>query len=170
MSVERRSTQQQLNASLREQVVIRKMYFNDLNKVMAVEEKAYPHPWTLGIFRDCLRVGYLAWVMELDDEIIGYTIVMQSPGEAHVLNICIHPDYQGRGLGRYFLRFVIAQMQQRQVEMLLLEVRRTNSVAQSLYASEGFHQLGVRKDYYPAGQGREDAIILARYLSERPEQ
>jgi len=147
-------------------VEIRTMSHSDLKQVITVEEKAYPHPWTLGIFRDCLRIGYNAWVMTLDKEIIGYAIVMLSPGEAHILNICIDPDFQKKGLGRYLLRHILKKSKQTDVDMVLLEVRRSNAAAQQLYQSEGFHELGVSKAYYPADNGREDAIILAKYLSK----
>ena len=147
-------------------VEIRTMSYSDLKSVISVEEKAYPHPWTLGIFRDCLRIGYNAWVMTLDKKIIGYGIVMLSPGEAHILNICIEPDFQKKGLGRYLLRFILKKSNQTDVDMVLLEVRRSNAAAQQLYQSEGFHELGVRKAYYPADNGREDAIILAKYLAK----
>jgi len=145
-------------------VEIRTMSYADLKSVISVEKKAYPHPWTLGIFRDCLRIGYNAWVMTLDKEIIGYGIVMLSAGEAHILNICIEPDFQKKGLGRYLLRHILKKSKQTDVDMVLLEVRRSNTTAQQLYQSEGFHELGVRKAYYPADNGREDAIILAKYL------
>ena len=145
-------------------VEIRTMHATDLKQVIKVEEKAYPHPWTIGIFRDCLRMGYNAWVMTLDDAVIGYGVVMLSPGEAHILNICIDPDYQRKGLGRYLLNHLIKKSNQTDIDMLLLEVRRSNERAQQLYLSEGFHELGVRKAYYPVDEGREDAIILAKYL------
>ena len=146
-------------------VDVRTMAYTDLKQVIAVEQKAYPHPWTLGIFRDCLRIGYNAWVMTLDNKVIGHGIVMLSPGEAHILNICIDPEYQRKGLGRHLLRHLVKKSNQTDIDMILLEVRRSNIKAQSLYHSEGFHELGVRKAYYPADNGREDAIILAKYLS-----
>jgi len=156
---------QNMNDEMSALVEIRTMSFVDLKQVLTVEHKAYPHPWTLGIFRDCLRIGYNAWVMTMNNNIIGYGIVMLSPGEAHILNICIDPDYQRKGLGRYLLRHLIKKSQQTDVDMVLLEVRRSNAGAQQLYLSEGFHELGVRKGYYPAQNGREDAIILAKYLA-----
>lgn len=156
---------QNMNGAMSAMVEIRTMSYSDLKQVITVEKKAYPHPWTLGIFRDCLRIGYNAWVMTLDNKIIGYGIVMLSPGEAHILNICISPDYQRKGLGRHLLRHLLKKSNQTDVDMVLLEVRRSNSNAQQLYLSEGFHELGVRKAYYPADNGREDAIILAKYLA-----
>lgn len=154
-----------MNEEMSSLVDVRTMTTSDLQDVIAVEKRAYPHPWTLGIFRDCLRIGYNAWVMTLDDAVIGYGIVMLSPGEAHILNICIDPDYQRKGLGRYLLNHLVKKSNQTDVDMILLEVRRSNEHAQQLYLSEGFHELGVRKAYYPADNGREDAIILAKYLA-----
>ena len=158
---------QNMNENMSALVEIRTMNYSDLSQVITVEKKAYPHPWTLGIFRDCLRVGHHAWVMLLDQNIIGYAVVMLSPGEAHILNICIDPDYQAKGLGRHLLRYLIKSTRHTDIDMVLLEVRRSNTTAQRLYQSEGFHELGVRKAYYPAKDGREDAIILARYLSNK---
>jgi len=154
-----------MNEDMSALVEIRTMTYSDLKQVIVVEKKAYPHPWTPGIFRDCLRVGYTSWVMTLDKTVIGYGVVMLSPGEAHVLNICIDPEYQAKGLGRYLLHHLIKQSNRTDVDMILLEVRRSNVNAQRLYLSEGFHELGVRKAYYPTEDGREDAIILAKYLA-----
>ena len=156
---------QNMNDEMSALIEVRTMNYSDLKQVLAVEKKAYPHPWTLGIFRDCLRVGYHAWVMTFDDQIIGYGIVMLSPGEAHILNICIDPDHQGKGLGRHLLRYIVRKSNLTDVDMILLEVRRSNANAHKLYQSEGFHELGVRKAYYPTEDGREDAIILAKYLA-----
>jgi len=158
---------QNMNENMSALVEIRTMNYSDLKQVVAVEKKSYPHPWTLGIFRDCLRVGHHAWVMTLDKKVIAYAIIMLSPGEAHILNICVAPDYQTKGLGRYLLRYLINRTDQTDIDMVLLEVRRSNAKAQLLYQSEGFHELGVRKAYYPADNGREDAIILAKYLANK---
>ena len=154
-----------MNEDMSALVEIRTMNYSDLKQVIVIEKKAYPHPWTPGIFRDCLRVGYTSWVMTLDKTVIGYGVVMLSPGEAHVLNICIDPEYQAKGLGRYLLHHLIKQSNRTDVDMILLEVRRSNVNAQRLYLSEGFHELGVRKAYYPTEDGREDAMILAKYLA-----
>lgn len=154
-----------MNDELTAMVAVRTMNYSDLKQVIAIEQRAYPYPWTIGIFRDCLRVGYSAWVMTLDKKVMGYGVVMFAPGEAHILNICIDPDYQGKGLGRYLLKYLLKKSVQTDIDMIMLEVRRSNVGAQHLYESEGFNELGVRKAYYPADDGREDAIILAKYLS-----
>lgn len=143
---------------------IRTMTYADLKQVIEVEMQAYTHPWTIGIFRDCLRVGYSCWVLAEDDVIIGYGIVMLAAGEAHVLNLCVKPDCQRKGLGRHLLNYMADKATQSGIDMILLEVRRSNRSAIDLYMSEGFHELGVRDNYYPAETGREDAIIFAKYL------
>lgn len=156
---------QNMNDRLTAMVKVRTMNYFDLEQVVEIEQRAYPYPWTLGIFRDCLRVGHNAWVLTLENKLIGYGIVMLAPGEAHILNICIDPEYQRKGLGRYLLRHLIKKSAQTDIDMVMLEVRCSNVSAQRLYQSEGFNELGVRKAYYPADSGREDAIILARYLT-----
>ena len=161
---------QNMNEGLTTLVEIRAMIYSDLKQVSAIEKEAYPHPWSSGIFRDCLLIGYNSWVMTLDKNVIGYGIIMLSPGEAHVLNLCIDPHYQHNGLGRHMLRHLIASSNKTDVDMVLLEVRRSNKEAQQLYQSEGFHELGVRKAYYPATNGREDAIILAKYLANNDDE
>ena len=153
-----------MQTALSDALEIRAMLNDDLSDVMDVEKNSYTHPWTLGIFRDCLRVGYHCWVAENDKKIIGYGIVMMAASESHILNLCIHPDYQGKGYGRELLHFLVTQAQQSGSDMILLEVRESNKTAISLYDSSGFHELGVRRDYYPADNGREDAVILAKYL------
>lgn len=143
---------------------LRAMNVDDVVDVMDIEYKSYDHPWTHGIFEDCLRVGYCSWVMELDGEIIGYGVMSIAAGEAHVLNICIDPDYQGRGLGRKILARLLSLAKDHNVDTVFLEVRISNQVAQMLYESEGFNEIGQRRGYYPAFEGREDALVYAKVI------
>lgn len=143
---------------------LRPMSYTDLRQIIDIETRVYKYPWTKGIFRDCLRVGYSCWVAKEDSSLIGYGIVMLAAGEAHILNLCVKPGYQGKGLGRKMLHHLMDQARSINTDMVLLEVRRSNQLATDLYLSEGFHELGVRKAYYPSEEGREDAIILAKYL------
>ena len=145
------------------QLTFRTMVGGDLKQVMEIEVQAYTHPWTTGIFRDCLR-GHRCWVALQGDEIVGYGVLMMAPGESHVLNLCVKPDQQRKGIGRELLRLLAKYSEQSGADMILLEVRRSNQAAIDLYQDEGFHELGVRKAYYPADDGREDAIIFAKYL------
>ncbi len=142
------------------------MHPDDLPTVLAVERAAYPTPWSEGIFRDCLRVGYCCLVAEDDSELIGHVIMMVAAGECHVLNVCVHPRRQGRGLGRRLLRRVLALARRRDADTAFLEVRASNAAAIGLYASEGFNEIGRRRGYYPAvdGDGREDAVVMALAL------
>jgi len=143
---------------------IREMTIDDLGRVIDIEIAAYEHPWTLGIFRDCLRVGYSCWVYEDNGTIVAYGIVMLSSAEAHVLNLCVHPDYQHRGIGRLLLNHLTHTARESGADTILLEVRQSNIIAIQLYLSSDFHELGTRAGYYPDHDGREDAIILAKSL------
>lgn len=143
------------------QPILRPMLEEDLAEVMRIELRSYTHPWTLGIFKDCLRVGYHCLVYETDDEMLGYTVMSHAVGEAHILNICIRPDAQGNGYGSMLLQEVIEAARRMHTDTLLLEVRPSNHAALTLYHKMGFCEVGTRKNYYPAENGREDALILA---------
>jgi [ribosomal protein S18]-alanine N-acetyltransferase len=142
------------------------MRHEDLDEIMGVEVRAYPFPWTDGIFRDCMRVGYSCWVMIEAERLVGYAVMSMAAGECHVLNLCVRPECQGRGYGRYLLRGLLEHARRHKVETAFLEVRPSNAPAVHLYQSEGFNEVGLRKRYYPANRGREDALVLARALVE----
>ncbi|BDU15489.1 ribosomal protein S18-alanine N-acetyltransferase [Lysobacter auxotrophicus] len=148
---------------------LRPMREDDLDAVHAVEIRAYEFPWTVGIFRDCLRADYPAWVMQHESRIIGYFLMSIAADEAHVLNICIDPGFQGQGLGRQLLRALVRVARGRGAERVFLEVRPSNAGAIALYHSEGFNEIGRRPRYYPARDGREDALVMAIELLP-PEQ
>ncbi len=149
-------------------VRVRPMTEADLVTVMAIERAAYEFPWTEGIFRDCLRVGYCCWVLEEAGAVRGYGIMSVGAGEAHLLNLCIAPEVQRRGLGRRLLRHLLALARYHGASTVLLEVRKSNRRALRLYRGMGFREIGLRRDYYPAAQGREDALVLARRLVQAP--
>lgn len=140
------------------------MLDSDVPAVTAIEEAVYSHGWNAGIFHDCLRVHYSCWVMELDGELIGYGILSVAAGEAHILNIAVADRCQGRGYGRAFMHFLLDTSREHGAQEAFLEVRPSNRAATHLYDSLGFHQVGLRHDYYPAVRGREDAIIMALLL------
>lgn len=145
--------------------LIRPMEKADIPWVMAIEQKSYEFPWTDGIFSDCLAVGYHCSVMERGGEIIGYAIVSIAAGECHILNICIHERQRRQGLGRRFMQHILEHARSQGALMAYLEVRPSNIVATGLYWSLGFEQIALRKDYYPARRGREDALVLACVLA-----
>lgn len=150
---------------------LRPMRETDLDTVMEIELRAYPFPWTHGIFRDCLRAGYPAWVLQEGKGIIGYGVLSVAADEAHVLNLCIDPLAQGGGRGRRLLRALLEIAHRRGARRIFLEVRPSNPGAIALYHDEGFNEIGRRPRYYPARQGREDAIVMALELlgAEQPD-
>ncbi|HEX5664426.1 MULTISPECIES: ribosomal protein S18-alanine N-acetyltransferase [unclassified Lysobacter] len=147
---------------------LRVMREDDLDAVMAIELRAYPFPWSRGIFRDCLRAGYPSWVLEDDEDIIGYGVLSVAADEAHILNLCTAPHRQGHGHGRRLLRALLQQARSRGAQRLFLEVRPSNPQAVALYMGEGFSEIGRRPRYYPAHHGREDAIVMAMELPPHP--
>ena len=147
-----------------EGVVVRPMREPDLGQIITIEKAAYEFPWSPGIFRDCLRVGYCCWVLEQLDTIDAYGIMQVSAGECHVLNLCVRTEMQGQGLGGQLLVRLMTVGRDHHADTALLEVRPTNDPARKLYARLGFQEVGVRRAYYPGRNGREDALILARPL------
>lgn len=140
---------------------LRPMRDADVEAVAAIERSAYEFPWSVGIFRDCLRAGYDCRVLVEHQTILGYGILSVGAGEAHVLNVCIAPSHQGRHLGRRLVRQVIDLARWHRAERIFLEVRPSNERAIALYLSLGFNEIGKRPNYYPARRGREDAIVMA---------
>jgi ribosomal-protein-alanine N-acetyltransferase len=136
----------------------------DIPTILAIDKSAYEFPWTDGIFRDCLRVGYHCRVLEQFDTIQAYGVMSVAADEAHLLNLCVKPQAQRQGFGRKMLAHLIDLARRAGADMILLEVRATNYPAIALYTAMGFGEIGQRKNYYPARQGREDALLLARAL------
>jgi ribosomal-protein-alanine N-acetyltransferase len=140
------------------------MRLDEVAEVMHVERAAYIHPWTEGIFLDCLRVGYCCWVCELGGELAGHGVLSVAAGEAHLLNLCVHPHWQRSGVGRRLLKRLLRLAAEHQADTVFLEVRVSNRPAIALYESEGFIEVGLRRGYYPCTAGREDAAIFAKAL------
>jgi ribosomal-protein-alanine N-acetyltransferase len=147
-------------------VRFRAMVPSDLPAVAAVERASYQFPWSEGIFRDCLRVGYLCRVAELGGEVIAYGVVAMGAGEAHILNLCVRSELRGRSIGRQMLMLLLERARQAGMEAVFLEVRPSNPLAIALYQSVGFVQVGLRKGYYQAPDGREDALVLRLGLAD----
>ena len=146
------------------QVDIRPMHELDVPLIVAIERAAYQFPWSEGIFRDCLRVGYVCRVVDVGGELAGYGIMSVGAGEAHILNVCIRDEYRCRGLARKILLFLLDRARTAGMYEAFLEVRPSNIAAARLYHSLGFEQVGVRRGYYQATVGREDAAVLRRIL------
>lgn len=144
----------------------RRMTAADLDAVIATEDSIYPHPWTRGNFADSIAAGYHCWIVECGGEMAGYTVVAVAAGEAHLLNLSVAAPWQRRGIGREILNFVLKLARDYGAGKVLLEVRPSNSAALALYAAGGFSEIGVRRCYYPAGDAREDAIVLQLVLDK----
>ena len=142
----------------------RRMTARDLDALMAIENAIYPYPWTRGNFSDSLDAGYHCWIVECDGVVVGYSVVMIAAGEAHLLNLSIAAGWQRRGLGTGLLRFIIKLARDYQAAKIFLEVRPSNAAARALYGGAGFAEIAVRRDYYPAGAGREDAVVMELVL------
>jgi len=136
----------------------------DLDSVIAIELSAYPFPWTYGIFEDCLRSGYCAWVAARGPMICGYGLLSVGAGEAHVLNLCVSPVQRRQGLGNLLLERLLEDARAAGAQRVFLEVRPSNADAVALYDARGFHLITRRPHYYPTHTGREDALVMAMEL------
>ncbi len=139
---------------------IRTMTHSDLDSVLLIEHQNYEFPWEEDIFVDCFKAGYECLVCEYDNNILGYCLLSMAVGEAHILNISVHQKEQSQGIGRRMLEHLIDTARGK-AETIFLEVRPSNVGAIALYEKMGFNEIGIRKGYYPAQNGREDAIMLA---------
>jgi len=133
-----------------------------LDAVLAVEQRAYTHPWTRGNFTDALASGYQAQVLMAGDHLLGYFVAMQGVDEVHLLNITVTPEYQHQGWARVLLDGLALWSRGRGAQWLWLEVRTSNLRARHIYETHGFRRVGERKRYYPAAAGqREDAVVMS---------
>ncbi|WP_028614524.1 ribosomal protein S18-alanine N-acetyltransferase [Halopseudomonas pelagia] len=142
----------------------RPMLESDLEQVLSIECAAFSHPWTPGIFLDCVRSGYECWLLFHGNQQVGHSVLSAAGDESHLLNITIKPEHQGFGFGAALLAFIIERARQRKAEVTFLEVRASNEAAARLYERFGFNEIGRRRNYYPAAGGREDALVMAYSL------
>ena len=153
-----------MSAVLKDVPELHAMREADLPEVLAIESAIYTHPWTHGNFADSLRAGYDCCTWRIDGELVGYFILMAAAGEAHLLNLSVAARHQRRGHGTALLRQAAAIARQRGANNVFLEVRPSNRAAQHLYTRFGFRKIAVRRDYYPAQFGREDALVFSLAL------
>jgi ribosomal-protein-alanine N-acetyltransferase len=143
---------------------VRRMQLADLPDVLRNERRGYTHPWAEGIFRDCLRNGQECWLLMCSDQNVGHGILSVAAGESHLLNVCVHPDFQGHGFGRILVEHLLERARTGEASTTFLEVRPSNVAACELYDKLGFNEIGIRENYYPSNVGREDALVLAKEL------
>ncbi len=139
---------------------LRRLSADDVDRIMEIELAAYPFPWTRGIFIDCIRVGYDCWGMQAGSSLIGYVVQTHAADECHLLNLCVAPDWQRRGLGSLLLDHSVRLARRHGCDSIFLEVRPSNPAGFGLYEKRGFEVVGERPDYYTADRGRENAIVM----------
>jgi len=142
----------------------RRMRLSDLPDVAHLEKSLYAFPWSIGNFRDSVNAGYDCWTVTHGETVVGYAILMIALDEAHLLNIAVAAEWHNQGIGRQFLRHMIAVAKSASCQIVYLEVRPSNHAARHLYRSMGFQQIAIRPEYYPAASGREDALFLGLAL------
>ena len=150
-----------MSAVLKDLAELEPMREGDLAEVMAIENAIYSHPWTQGNFADSLRAGYECRTWRLAGELVGYFVLMAAAGEAHLLNLSIAEPHQRRGHGAALLQEAAGLARKLGAQNVFLEVRPSNRAAQGLYTRFGFRKVAVRRGYYPAHSGREDALVLS---------
>jgi ribosomal-protein-alanine N-acetyltransferase len=153
-----------MNALLKAEARIDALTLADLDNTCAIENRAFERPWSRGNLVDSLAGDHLGLACRVHNQLVGYAIVMVVLDEMHLLNLVIDPDWQKRRLGQLLLEAVMTLARQRGCVSLYLEVRRSNVPAQKLYGANEFDVIGVRQQYYPTHQGREDAIVMRRSL------
>ena len=145
-------------------MILRDMASADLDAVLRIEREVHGHPWTLGNFSDALRSEYQCKVFEQEGEMLGYAVLLLAVDEAELLDIAIAAAHQRKGAGRKLLESMLALARHENMRRMVLEVRASNQPAIALYRASGFEQIGLRRDYYPATNGREDAILMGKVL------
>ena len=157
-----------MSAVLDPRLAHRAMTVRDLDAVVAVEQRAYSHPWSRGNFTDSLAAGYLAEVWLQGEDPVGYFIAMPGVDELHLLNITVVPEQHGQGHGCAMMAALQAHAQRAGASTLWLEVRESNHRARALYRRLGFAEVGLRRGYYPAAIRREDAVVMSLLLTRPP--
>lgn len=150
-----------MNALLNNLPLFRPMGYEDLPEIVNIENEIYPFPWTLGNFRDSLQAGYSCWVYQNGGDKIAYGVMMLAAHEAHLLNMSVSLNWQRQGIGTKLLYHFLKLAREYKAGSCFLEVRPSNIAAHKLYKKFGFEEISVRRDYYPAHQGREDAIVMS---------
>jgi [ribosomal protein S18]-alanine N-acetyltransferase len=153
-----------MSAVLDHRIQIRTMSEPDIDAVLGIERSAYDFPWSGNIFTECMKAGYVCRVCVNDAELAGYGIMAVGAGECHIMNLCVHPEQSGNGFGSLLMEDLLGIATRAKAHIAFLEVRTSNRRAHALYQYLGFNEVGMRKNYYPAKKGREDAYVLAKTM------
>jgi len=145
-------------------LLLRDMTLADIDVVLSIEQQIHAHPWTRGNFTDSLASGHICNIYEDPNEIVGYAVLMPVVDEVHLLDIGIKKDFQRSGLGKKLLGEMLALARAHKYTRMILEVRPSNLAALAMYHAAGFREIGLRRGYYPAQHGREDAVVMEHKL------
>ena len=137
-----------------------------IKDIINIENNSYGYPWSEKIFNDCLKNNYFCRVLILDNILIGFLISSIIQDECNIMNLCVDIKYRGSGYGRFMLNKLHNEIKNHNCKIVFLECRPSNKSAMSLYKSEGYNEVGIRRNYYPAPNGYEDAIILAKNVEK----
>jgi ribosomal-protein-alanine N-acetyltransferase len=146
------------------ELTFRQMALEDISAVILLENEVYQFPWTDRIFKDCIRVGYDCWLAHLGNTVVAHAVISIAAGESHILNLSVTRNHQGKGIGKQFIQFLLNIARNKRAQIMMLEVRPSNIRAINCYSSAGFNEIGCRKDYYPAPNGKEDALLFAKQI------
>lgn len=141
-------------------VELTRMRRRHLRKVISIESRVYPRPWSASLFlSELTQRGTRSYLVARHrGEVVGYAGMMFTGFEAHVTNIAVDPDWQGLKIGSRLLLNLVTEAIARASQRISLEVRVSNGVAQSMYERFGFEVSGTRKGYYI--ETNEDALIM----------
>ena len=142
------------------------MIDDHIRDVIDIENDSYGYPWSEKIFFDCIKHNYLCKVLLLDNAVIGYLISSIVQNECHIMNLCIRKEFRGNSYGKYLLNELHEEVINSNCILVFLECRPSNLSALNLYKSEGYNEIGLRKNYYPAPNGYEDALMLAKNVKK----
>ena len=148
------------------ELTVRSALLSDIDEIHSIEQSAYSNPWSSNVLLDCFKPNYWFLTLLYKDQIVGYSIVSNIVGEAHLLNLCIGKKFSGLGFGQFLLDKTVLNCKTQECASMLLEVRASNTSAIYIYRKFGFIEIGVRKNYYPSGEGREDAIVFSLVLDQ----
>lgn len=142
-----------------ESIEFRPMTMADLDEVLVIERTSYRFPWSPGFFLQELQVACARSILaEVNGRIVGYVLYWVLPGALDIHNIAVHVDFRRQGVARLLLGRVLSQAKAQSATRVMLEVRKSNLLAQKLYESIGFLTTGIRKGYY--SDDGEDALAM----------
>lgn len=144
---------------------------SDLEWVLSVEQKSYDYPWSQKGFENSLDQGLNYIFCSEEGELLGYVCMLTVLDEVQLLNFCVAPNHQKKGVGKAAMDALKMKLRESGFNLILLEVRASNVSGQKLYQKCDFHRDGVRANYYRCQlwdeesmellEGKEDAVLMS---------